>query len=802
MAARNGCLYRLMCVLLLGVYALGGTVSAATYSGNCGADGDNLTWSLNTSTGVLTISGTGEMASYYGTGTPRPWESYIASIKSVILPEGITAIGTWAFRNHTSLATVNLPSTLTNIGSQAFCATAITSVEIPSSLTGINHWAFKDCASLTTVRLPASIANLPTPGAFCGCTSLQEVYVLWETADKIPTCSNSSNFFHDLSTKPKLYVPCGTTSLYQNKGWTSKFTLTEVVANGTCGANGDNLTWSLNTCGVLTISGTGAMVDFESEANAPWYSERESILSISIATGATSIGNRAFCRCTNLLSVTMPNSVTTIGGRAFYRCYALNSVTMSNLLVSIYSEAFHHCASLTSITIPSSVTRIDWASFFNCDALTDIFVSWTENIPNWADITNKNPQSDITLHVPCNAIGLYEKTSGWKHYTLQPVYTSSGTCGANGNNLTYILCDSVLTISGTGAMMDWETEADVPWNSYRGDIKSISLPEGLTNIGRCAFCSCDNLMQVIIPSGVTSIGRAAFSGNQNLSSVTIPNTVTSIGMNAFGSNRSLLSLIIPSSVTAIGTHAFSRFLQDLYVSWTGTDILTYTDQFVTQASGIKLHIPCGTTQGYTDKGWNAKCTFLAELPNTVSGTCGEGVSWELRACDSILTISGEGELAEYAVGEEPWHEYADLIDTIYVPCGKKAYYQSALPDYAERIGYNWCDQYVIDFVNWDGELLQSSLVDRETMPSYNGTMPLRETDELYKYTFIGWTPKVELATDDATYTATYLQRDKFEAIEDVESGESRVKSQKIIREGVLYIRRGEKIYTVLGTETE
>ena len=199
----------------------------------------------------------------------------------------------------------------------------------------------------------------------------------------------------------------------------------------------------------------------------------------------------------------------------------------------------------------------------------------------------------------------------------------------------------------------------------------------------------------------------------------------------------------------------------------------------------------------------ANKTYTAEYEEIVySGTCGDNVNWELKACDSTLTISGDGELAEYAAGEEPWHAYADLIDTIYVPCGKKAYYQSALPDYAERIGYDWCDQYVIDFVNWDGELLQSSLVDRETLPSYNGAMPEKETDELYKYVFCGWTPKVEFATDDAVYTATYLARDKFEAIEDVESGESRVKSQKIIREGVLYIRRGEKIYTVLGTETE
>ena len=233
--------------------------------------------------------------------------------------------------------------------------------------------------------------------------------------------------------------------------------------------------------------------------------------------------------------------------------------------------------------------------------------------------------------------------------------------------------------------------------------------------------------------------------------------------------------------------------------WVGS-IPAWPTDFTTRSpqSDITLHVPCGVAELYqATEGWSGY-TITGDIPFTVSGTCGNNLNWELRACDSILTISGEGELAEYASGEEPWHEYADLIDTIYVPCGKKAYYQSALPDYAERIGYDWCEQYVIDFVNWDGELLQSSLVDRETLPSYNGAMPEKETDELYKYTFIGWTPQVVLATDDAIYTAAYLQRDKFENIENIPA--SATGCQKILRDGVLYIRRGEKIYTVLGTE--
>ena len=67
----------------------------------------------------------------------------------------------------------------------------------------------------------------------------------------------------------------------------------DVVSSGTCGAEGDNLTWTLDSEGTLTISGTGSMTDYSYDSKAPWYSSRSSIKSVTIGSGVTTIGNYA-----------------------------------------------------------------------------------------------------------------------------------------------------------------------------------------------------------------------------------------------------------------------------------------------------------------------------------------------------------------------------------------------------------------------------------------------------------------------------------------------------------------------------
>ena len=127
--------------------------------------------------------------------------------------------------------------------------------------------------------------------------------------------------------------------------------------SGTCG---DNLTWTLDNKGNLTISGTGDMYDYH-YGDVPW--PRESICSVSIGYSVTSIGDYAFSGCSSLTSVTIPNSVTSIGYAAFGDCSSLTSITIPNSVTSIGDFAFARCTSLTSITIPNSVTSIGIAAF-------------------------------------------------------------------------------------------------------------------------------------------------------------------------------------------------------------------------------------------------------------------------------------------------------------------------------------------------------------------------------------------------------------------------------------------------------
>ncbi len=137
--------------------------------------------------------------------------------------------------------------------------------------------------------------------------------------------------------------------------------------SGTCG---DNLTWSLSSSGILTISGTGKMDNYF--GNAPWHNVRASIVAVVIKDGVTSIGDDAFYDCASLSSITIPASVTSIGNLAFAYCGSLKSVTIPDGVTGIGLSVFAYCSSLKSITIPASVTYIGMGAFARCSGLTSI----------------------------------------------------------------------------------------------------------------------------------------------------------------------------------------------------------------------------------------------------------------------------------------------------------------------------------------------------------------------------------------------------------------------------------------------
>ena len=220
-----------------------------------------------------------------------------------------------------------------------------------------------------------------------------------------------------------------------------------VIASGSCG---ENVTYTLDTDGVLTISGSGAMT------SRPWGGNREQIKRAIIKNGVTNIVEDAFFQCSALTSVEIPNSVTSIGNQAFYNCSALTSVELPNSVTSIGSYVFYNCSALTSVEIQNSVTSIGNSAFYNCSALTSV------EIP------------DSVTSIGNNAFRQCALTS----VTIPDSVTSLG-------KMAFALCNA---------------------------LNYVTLPKNLSVIPYAGFAQCSSLAKITI-GYVTEVGDYAFDSN-------------------------------------------------------------------------------------------------------------------------------------------------------------------------------------------------------------------------------------------------------------------------------------------------
>ena len=191
-----------------------------------------------------------------------------------------------------------------------------------------------------------------------------------------------------------------------------------VVGAGTMFADsgkcGDHLTWTLND-NVLTISGTGAMWDYDSE-EPTWTPYIASIKSVVIENGVTSIGSYAFDGCEAMTAVDIPNSVTVLEDAAFARCKALTSITIPDNVTSIGSWAFQDCVALTTVKIGSGVTELGNSVFAECSAITSITCN-ALTPPTCGDDCFLNVKKSIPVYVPKGTGANYGKAVGWEAFT-------------------------------------------------------------------------------------------------------------------------------------------------------------------------------------------------------------------------------------------------------------------------------------------------------------------------------------------------------------------------------------------------
>lgn len=464
-----------MCLALLPAAAL----AAEPVSGMCG---DNLTWTLEN--GVLTISGTGAMEDY--PYAEAPWYEIRSNITAVVIGQGVTSIGAFAFCECAAVTSVDIPNSVTSVGEGAFrecvrltsvsipdsvsklglavfCGcTSLTSAAIPDSVTLITGYLFSGCTSLTAVTLPAGLTEIPI-GMFEGCIALTGVKIpdsvarigteafsgcigLVELAIPDGVTEIGMYAFHNCTRLNGLAFPSGVTEFhsYTISGCTS---LTRVsIGIGTV---------KIDTAG---FSNCPNLISIDIAADNPCFASEDGVLFDKAKTTLLRYpaGKKG--------AYSVPEGVAAIGAGAFKNCVDLSAVTIPDGVTSIGKQAFQGCESLAEITAPDSVTSI------GKEALEGTVWVWLKD--------------------------------------------QSG----------FVMLNSILVY-------------------YRGQEQAVTVPDGVTIIGPDAFVNCPELVSVTIPESVTSIDEVtelnyprdwgALGGCWNLTDVFIENGDAQIGQNAF-----------------------------------------------------------------------------------------------------------------------------------------------------------------------------------------------------------------------------------------------------------------------------
>lgn len=506
-------------------------LASADDSGICG---DNLTWTYVEDTGTLSIEGSGIMTNCTYMGSP--WYSHHDNIKKLILSNGVTSIGDYAFQSCYGLTSVIIPNSVTNIGEGVFSGcTGLSSVVFSNSMTFINQGSFENCSNLTSVNIPNSVDSIGGE-AFRGCSSLTSV-----TIPK-SVMSIGTHAFYKCTSLKKVIIE-------DLKSWCNIDFPQGQYCNPLDYAEylyiGDNLVTDLvipddisvikqytfyNCKGIKSITFPNKLSIIEKSA----FYGCNNMISVKFGSSIIRIDDRAFNDCSinkvvisdlanwckstffdtpmnssnihlylnedEITNLIIPESSDSVSKRAFSQCSNIKSVTFHNQIKSIGSEAFYGCTGIQSIYLPNSVNRIGSYAFGECSNLKSI------NIPENLKSIEK---------------GTFQRT-GLESLAIPNSITSIGSSAFYG-------CKNLI---------------------------DISLPNNLESIEGGTFTECTSLQNIKIPESVTSIGYQTFAYCYNITEITIPNNVISIGYMAFGGCWNVRRLVLGKSVKILGDNLF------------------------------------------------------------------------------------------------------------------------------------------------------------------------------------------------------------------------------------------------------
>ena len=375
-----------------------------------GVCGELATWTV-TGTGsdlTLTISGSGDMTDYSAYGIPwrSSWDYSGNDITTVVVEDGVTSIGTYAFYEMNNLTSVSIGKDVSSIGEQAFYnCDSLKSITIPSKVNSIGTRAFGNCGGITNVVMLGGVESIGE-NAFSYCSSLQ--YITFPDSlriigkDAFFECSKlqrislpdgveriESFAFYDCSSLQNITIPDSVTSIERYAFYMCSSLQNIIIPDSV----------------IYIEDGT--------------FSCCTSLQNITIPDSVEIIGESAFGACTGLQNIEIPDSVTSIRRWAFGACKGLQSITIPYGVTSIEYGTFVNCEGLQNITIPDSVTSIGADAFNHCETLKDIYFDGTK--AEWDAILGSSfylDMENVVLHTTDGGSGAEKITLNKTSATL------------------------------------------------------------------------------------------------------------------------------------------------------------------------------------------------------------------------------------------------------------------------------------------------------------------------------------------------------------------------------------------------
>ncbi len=459
------------------------------------------------------------------------------SLKNINLPNTLTYIGSYAFSSCTSLNHIDIPNSVTNIAMGAFKSSGLVDIEIPSGVISLGTNVFESCSKLENVSIPTSVTSIPN-FAFHSCTSLTNI--------DIP---NS----------------------------------------------------------VTSIDG-GA---FESCT---------SLESIDIPNSVTLIRSAAFRYCSKLESVYIANGVKTIEYGAFAKCIALKDVTLPSSLTRLENEAFNGCGLIERFRCFAMTPPSSNASIFT--ALTDVMqIQVLESA--LATYQATTPWKNYTLLAFPDLGSSTIMNFGDYALEFVVTNLERSQCSVRCSTLptvpTMINIPGEIIINGI--TFDVATIED---NAFANCtyITGINIDNGVKTIGQSAFNGCNAITNVILPESVETIGKSAFANCSNLTGVSLSSSIKNIGEESFSNCKKLASLECKAvKVPTTAYNAFNYVPTALSVQVPESSINLYKNAYPWKLYNIMPLSGVGTSLVISYDDYSLKYTITSMQPAECEVVC-------------------------------------------------------------------------------------------------------------------------------------------------------------------------------------